>query len=179
MADQCQTDGLLNWVPLNTTFSRNLSTDNDYPIRSSMTSGLSYGLFASGDVAQAKIDFANFPFAAVKQSLEQFRSIQKYFYGDYYPLTEYTQANDEWMAYQLDLPGQGEGLVVVLKRPFSAYRQAVFPLQALTRDAVCEITNLDSGMKRALDGKELTDNGIEVRLSKRPDSVLLQYHKRS
>lgn len=177
LADQCQTHGLLDWVPLNTTFCRNLSTHNDYPIRSSMTSGLSYGLFASGDVAQAKIDFANFPFAAVKQSLDQFRSIQKYFYGDYYPLTEYTQANDEWMAYQLDLPGQGEGLVVVLKRPFSDYRQAVFPLQALTRNAVYEIANLDSGEKRSLPGNELSDCGIEIHLLKQPDSALLRYRK--
>ena len=52
------------------------------------------------------------------------------------------------MAYQFDLPHQGEGMIVVLKRPASAYGQAAFPLRALRQNAQYEITNLDSGEKK-------------------------------
>jgi hypothetical protein len=111
--------------------------------------------------------------------LNSIASIQKYFYGDYYPLTEYTQTSDAWMAYQLDLPDQGEGMIVVLKRPLSDYRQAVFPLRALRRDAMYEITNLDTAANTTLSGKELIDKGLEAHLLNRPDSALLRYRRRS
>ena len=39
--------------------------------------------------------------------------------------------NDAWFAYQLDLPDEGEGIVVVVKRPLSNFTRAAFPLQAL------------------------------------------------
>jgi len=179
LADQCHTLGLLNWVPLNTTIGSNLSVHNEYPIRSSMTAGLSYGLFASGDSVQKKIDYAHFPFAEVKRSLDGYRSIQRYFYGDYYPLTEYTQANDAWMAYQFDLPDSGEGMVVVLKRPESDYTQAAFPLQGLQADAVYAIRNLDTNESTSLKGTALMQKGLQATLMKQPDSAVFCYRRKS
>src|SRR5581483_8452874 len=178
VADQCHTLGLLEWVPLNTTIGPRLSVNNKYVLRSSMTAGLSYGLFAAGDVPQSRPDYGAFPFAEVKKSLEQYRSIQKYFYGDYYPLTEYSQTNDAWVAYQLDLPKEGEGLVVVLKRPQSDYTRAVFGLHALTRDATYEITNLDTSESLMMDGEGLVSGGLEVVLLKKPDSGLFRYRRK-
>ncbi len=177
VANQCHSYGLLEWVPLQTTSAGNLSTRNEYPIRSSMTAGLGFGLFFAGDVPQAKPGAANFPFAEVKRSLELYRTIQRYFYGDYYPLTEYTQANDAWLAYQLDLRDEREGLVVVLKRPGSDYNQAAFPLHALRADALYEVTNLDTAENKTLAGGELADKGLEVHLLNKPDSALIRYRQ--
>ena len=121
----------------------------------------------------------DFPFAAIKKSLEQYQSIQKYFYGDYYPLTEYTQASDAWVAYQLDLPDEGEGIVVVVKRPLSDFTQAFFPLQALSTGAAYGLTNLDTGETRTLSGQELVGKGLEARLLQRPDTALFRYRRNS
>jgi alpha-galactosidase len=178
LANQNHSHGLLYWVPLNTTSAGNLSTGNEYRIRSSMTSGLSYGLFTSDDMPQRKADYVNFPFAEVKKSLEQYRSIAKYSYGDYYPFTEYTQTTDAWVAYQLDLPDQGEGMIVVLKRPAANYSQANLPLKAILQDAQYEVTNLDTSESKLVVGRELTDKGVEIRLSKVPDSALLIYRRK-
>jgi alpha-galactosidase len=177
LADQNHTYGLLHWVPLNTTSTGNLSTSNEYRIRSSMTTGLSYGLFTSGDMPQRKADYRNFPFAEVKKSLEQYRLIAKYFYGDFYPLTDYTQTTDTWMAYQLDLPNQGEGMVVVLKRPLASYSQTSLLLKAILADSQYEITNVDTGEHKIVTGRELTDKGIGVHLLKAPDSALFIYRR--
>ncbi len=68
--------------------------DSDYRIHSSMTAGLCYALFVDGDNPQGKTDYENFPFHQIRNSVEQYRKVQKYFYGDFYPLTEYTQAED-------------------------------------------------------------------------------------
>jgi len=178
LANQCHSFGLLRWVPMNTTSAGTLGTDNEYKIRSSMTTGLSFGLFASGDRPQAPTHYSAFPFAEVKRSIDRYRAIQRFFYGDFYPLTEYTQANDAWMAYQLDLPESGEGLVVVLKRPMSEYVRAIFALHELKAGSGYEVTNLDSGEQSVVKGTELMNTGIEVKLPNRPDSTLISYRRR-
>ena len=175
---QCHTYGLLYWLPLNSTTAGNLGSATDYDVRSSMSSGLQFGLLANDDTPQASKDYNDFPFERVKRVLEQQRAIEKYFYGDYYPLSEYSQAQDAWMAYQLDLPEEKEGLVVVLKRPASPYTRAVFPLQALRKDASYEITNLDTDQRTTLRGGLLMSEGLELFLLKKPDSALLRYRQR-
>ena len=118
-----------------------------------MCSGLEYDLFGNGEQAQTKEDYSAFPFQRVKEELERQRIIEKYFYGDYYPLTQYSQAEDAWEAYQLDLPEKQEGLVVVLKRPLSDYVSAPFPLMALDNQSSYEIINMDTGERRAITGR--------------------------
>jgi alpha-galactosidase len=178
-ANQCHSYGLLQWVPLNTTSASALSTHNEYAVRSSMTAGLCYGLFSSSDNPQAKTNYQAIPFAEIKKSVEQYISVQKYYYGDYYPLTEYTQAGDGWFAYQFNLPDSGEGIVVVVKRPLSDFTQAVYPLNGLSAGESYEITNLDTGETRTLTGRELADKGLEAKLPNRPDTALFRYRRRS
>ncbi len=174
---QCHTHGLLYWLPLNATTAGNLETASDYDVRSSMSSGLQFGLLANDDTPQAKKDYNHFPFERVKRILDQQRAIEKYFYGDYYPLCDYSQAEDAWMAYQLDLPGEKEGLLVALKRPASPYTKANFPLQALRQDASYAITNLDTEQRTTMLGGQLMSQGLELLLLKKPDSALLRYRQ--
>ena len=175
-ANQCHSLGLLRWVPLDSTLAGNVATDTDYRIRSSMTAGLCYETFMTGDGSQGK--YSSLPYAEIKHSLERYTEIQRYFYGDFYPLTEYTQTNDAWMAYQFDLPEMGEGLVVALKRPLSEFTQAQFALKALQPGSDYDIANVDSGDKTALGGRELMGKGLAVTLLARPNSALLRYRRK-
>jgi hypothetical protein len=163
-------------VPLNTTIAGNLSSIQDeYNLRSSMTAGLCYGLFSGGDVPQPKADYQRFPFGAVRKLVEQYASIQKYFYGDFYPLMEYTQTEDAWLVYQLDLFGAGEGIVVAIKRPLSSFTQAAYPLHALAPGATYEVTNLDSRETRTMAGGDLNARGLQISLLGKPDSAVFRY----
>lgn len=173
--NQCHTYGLLQWVPLNSTSGGNLGDNTIYDLRSSMSSGLVFGLFGNGDQAQAKEDYVGFPFELVGKKLAQQRKIEKYYYGDYYPLTQYTQAEDAWEAYQLYRGEKREGLIVVLKRPLSDYVSATFPLMALDSQGSYEIINIDTGERRVIAGKELTSRGLELSLPNKPDSALIHY----
>ena len=119
----------------------------------------------------------NFPFAWAKTALDQYLELRQYYYGDYYPLTGYSQATDVWMAYQLDGPAPGKGLVVALRRPGSPYQSARFGLHGLDASASYRITNLDSKQQVTLSGSELTRNGLEVVLPTKPGSALLVYER--
>ena len=93
-----------------------------------------------------------------------------YYYGDFYPLTEYTLAEDAWCAYQLDRPEQGDGLVVVLKRPESSYTEARFRLRGLEAEGVYAATDLDTGAAMELEGEAL-----RVRIAEAPGSAVIRY----
>ena len=93
-------------------------------------------------------------------------------------MTEYTQAEDAWIAYQFDLPDAGEGLIVIIRRPSSPYGQAVFPLHALEEQGQYEFTNVKSGEKWTATGKDLSAKGLSMRLLGQPDSSLVCYRRR-
>jgi len=164
--NQCHTFGLLSWVPLNTPGGGGKFVGSMYDFRSKMTAGLNLGLAGMVDEQSAR---------KIKAMLEQYLSIQKFFYGDYYPLTQYSQSNNVWMAYQLDIPEIGEGLVVVLKRPASPQESKTLHLKALQPNATYQVTNLDTTKSQMLGGDQLMAKGLEGRLTKQPDSALFHY----
>jgi alpha-galactosidase len=175
IAHQCHTYGLMAWVPLSSTSQDRVR--DDYEFRASMCSALCLNWWVSGDVPAQKIP-ADFPFDWARRTLAQYLDVRKYYYGDYYPLTAYSQARDVWMAYQLDRPDLREGLVVVLKRPESPYAAARLPLRELDAAAQYEIRDLDSGRLTTAAGADLMRQGLPVALEKRPDSALIVYRRK-
>jgi len=175
VSTQCHTYGIMLWVPLQTGggLNVNIVEADDYTFRSIWSSGLVFELKIKD--AQHQEDVFN----EVRRKLNQYLAVQKFFYGDYYLLTQYTRARDSWMAYQLDRPDLGAGLVVVLKRPLSSFVEAVFQLNSLEPAAEYETTNLDTGERSVASGRELMETGLRVRLVKRPDSALIIYDKKA
>ena len=110
-----------------------------------------------------------------RRALEQYLALARFYYGDYYPLTGYSQAPDVWMAYQLDRPDQGKGLVVALRRPDSPYSSARFRCTGLEAGASYRVTNLDSKQQVAYSGSALKRDGLEVVIPSKPGSALLAY----
>ena len=163
---QCHTFGLLSWVPLNMSDGAVLTKGNEYEWRSAMTAGMNVKLPDQDDEESAR---------QAKAAIEQYLSIQKFYYGDYYPLTQYSQAKDVWMAYQLDLPETGEGLVVALKRPESKDGRKTLRLKGLDGEASYQVTNLDTKKSWTVAGSRLMGAGLEIELANQPDSALIQY----
>jgi len=172
VAHQCHTYGLLAWVPLSAT-SQDREGD-DYEFRSSMCSSLCINWNHSGDGPTGALP-ADFPFDWARRTLEQFVSIRDFYLGDYYPLTSYSQSQDQWMAYQLDRPDKNQGLVVVLRRQNSPFESARFPLQSLNTAANYTVTNLDTGKVIQETGRGLMEKGLPIEFASRPGSALLVY----
>ena len=166
---QCHTFGLLSWVPLNMSDGAVMAKGSEYEWRSAMTAGLNVKLPEKDDDETA---------AAAKAQIEQYLSIRKYFYGDYYPLTKYSQAKDAWLAYQLDLPESGEGLLVVLKRPESKEGKITLRLKGLEGgDELRSRRIWTRARARRSPAANCWAMGFEVALAKQPDSALIWYRK--
>ena len=79
------------------------------------------------------------------------------------------------MAYQLDGPTPGKGVVVVLRRPESPYTSARFVLHGLDPNASYRFTNLDTRRQADFAGSDLLREGLKVVLDNKPGSALLTY----
>jgi alpha-galactosidase len=175
VAHQCHTYGLLSWVPLSST-SQDREGDT-YEFRSSMCSALCINWAHSGDGPCGPLP-DNFPFPWAKATLDQYLTLRQFYYGDYYPLTAYSQATDLWMAYQLGRPDLAKGLVVAFRRPNSPYEALRVALRGLDANASYRFTNLDSHAQVTRSGTELAREGLLVALDTKPASALLLYERR-
>jgi alpha-galactosidase len=158
---QCHSYGLFQWVPLHTTAGA--VAENEYDLRSSMTGGLMVQ-FGSDD-------------EKTKTILDQYLKIQKYFYGDYYPLTEYNTSRDVSMAWQFDCPEIGEGMVQAFRRENSSQESIKLYPKALDADATYTMNNLDTSASDEMTGKELMENGFVVNIKSQPGSAIIVYKK--
>jgi alpha-galactosidase len=165
ISQQAQTLGMAQWIPY---FGTGVSGIDPYVFRSQMTPSI----ITTWDLRRKDSDTD-----AMRAMVKQWRSISQNYYGDFYPLTAYTLSNDVWAAMQFDRPEAGEGFVEIFRRSHSPYETARFKLQGLEPEAKYSVSNLDDLTHRDLSGKELMDQGIEIRLQHSPDSALLSYKR--
>jgi len=172
-AKQCHTYGLASWVPLNATGDVRPMTDDLYSFRSTFSSSMVLDLSGIGamDVGDAKLARAN-------KLLQQYRAVQEYFLGDYYPLSCYSQAEDAWMAWQFNRPDLGEGMVQVFRRPQSFLESGSLPLFGLEPEARYVVRNQDEADDYECSGRELMEKGLAVHLPGRPAAAVMVYKKK-
>jgi alpha-galactosidase len=114
----------------------------------------------------------------VKRLLEQYINIRRFYYGDYYPLTPYSQDNTVWLAWQFDCPEDGEGMVQAFRREESVYESAQFKLRGLSPDANYTIGNIDFCGSEDITGRVLMEKGLVVSIPDRPGAVVITYKKK-
>ncbi len=71
----------------------------------------------------------------LRKLTSEWRAVADLYYGDFYPLTQWTLAEDAWMAWQFHRPEQGDGLIQVFRRRDSPIESACFPLHGLDPEA--------------------------------------------
>ena len=175
VAHQGHTFGLLAWVPLSAT-SQDREGD-DYEFRSSICSGLCVNWFHSGDGPQKNFP-GDFPWAWGKRVLDQYLELRPLYYGDYYALTPYTVDRTAWVAWQLDCPDKGEGMIQVFRRNESLYEMMRIRLCGLDPDATYALTNLDVPGVTEASGRKLMDEGTSLAIPTQPGALLIKYRKR-
>lgn len=181
VASQCHGYGLSLWLPIHGAFTGPMVSGdpkvpdwNEYQRRSSMAAMAHLQLCSIGATPAGRLP-SDFPFAKAREILRELHDMQRYYRGDFYPLTEYSLAEDAWLAYQLHLPETQDGLVVVFRRPLSPCDRATLPLRGLSPDDEYELTHLDSGQMNTVSGKELIEQGLALKLPSRPASSLIRY----
>jgi alpha-galactosidase len=115
----------------------------------------------------------------LRKRLDEWRKTVAHFWGDFWPLTPYSLANNVWIAWQFDEPEKGEGVVQAFRRAENDNDSAMFRLRGLDPNATYILTNLDVEGTTELSGRELLDKGLSVIIKDKPGAAIILYKKKS
>jgi len=176
---QCMTYGISLWLPYHGTgtvassaapyYGGGFTNVEPYAFWSNAAPSLGSGI----DLRVREIDYD-----ALRRLYQQWRQLSTFYYGDFYPLTPYTQENREWIAWQFNVPERGEGAVQAFRRAESEVEQSRLKLHGLEPDATYTITVFDSPDAREAVGRELMSEGLAVSLSDKPSAVVVLYRRK-
>jgi len=110
--------------------------------------------------------------AAVRRVYDECRQVAPFVLeGDYYPLTRYSRASSEWIAWQFNRPEQGDGVVQAFRREGAPVEEMRFKIRGLDPNAVYELTDFDKTDKFKMSGRELMVTGLPVKLPPRGSAI--------
>lgn len=188
-SQQAQTLGLSLWVPYHG--SGLWATADVYGRRSYLLPAV----HAAVNTSKSE-DYANF-----KAMQAEFRRVEAYLLGDFYPLTPFSRAMDTnvwaaaeaptwppkapdrplaldvWAAWQFDRPEMGAGIVQVFRRAESPYEQACLRLHGLDPKATYRLENFDRATPTEASGKDLMETGLGITLPQRRTSCIVKYQR--
>jgi alpha-galactosidase len=185
LAEQAQTQALALWVPENTGFET-YSLSKPWTKPGPYTTPETLYLMRLGyDVGYGGVDSGaqgvdNDAWVTwIKQAIGEYREVQPYFYGDFYPLLPYSLSAETWTAWQWDRPEEKDGLVIVLRRPTSPFTALDLSLHHLNPDAIYEVeirTTYDATPMKEMKGGDLAH--LQIQLPDAPSSTLIFYRKK-
>ena len=175
---QCMTYGISLWIPYHGTgtvacanatyYGGGLTPVEPYAFWSNAAPSLGSGI----DIRVREIDYD-----ALRRLVGQWRTVSRYYCGDYYPLTPYSREDNVWIAWQFHRPDLGEGMVQAFRRadcPDSSVRLTLGGLESGIR---YEFTNLDVPGVKAMTGDELMKDGLTISTEDQPGAAVFTYQR--
>ena len=173
---QCQTYGLSMWIPYHGTgtvaytgagyYGGGVTPVQPYAFWSNACPSLGIGV----DIRVKEIDYDTW-----RRLIGEWRQVNRFYYGDYYPLTPYTLEPSAWIAWQFDRSDLGEGMVQAFRRAWSFYESARFKLRGLNPEAKYEVNDLEHPAPATMTGRELMETGVLVALKEQPGAAVIVY----
>jgi len=143
-------------------------TTNAYDVRSAETAGL---------ICQFPVFDAAFSPAAARAALAEVKENQKFWYGDFYPLTPCTLGPGALVAYQFHRSDLDSGVVLAFRRTECPYPVLQASLHGLRPEADYRVEFISESRTRTqqvVPGRELISE-FEFRLPTRGSSLLVRY----
>ncbi|MBP5093931.1 MAG: GH36 C-terminal domain-containing protein, partial [Abditibacteriota bacterium] len=122
------------------------------------------------------IDGRPWNYRRLAECVRELRLIQECYAGDFYPLTEWSVSEKEWIAWQFDYPEKDKGLVQIFRREDSPFVSAEFALSGLDKDASYRLYDLDDGDMGTFTGKELMKGRLYT-VAEKPAAKIIIYAK--
>jgi alpha-galactosidase len=163
---QCHTVGLSYYLPLHGTGNITLTP---YTFRSSMSTAMITGW---------DLDRGGYSLPALQKYIADFKRLRSFYYSDFYPLTsgENITSDSVWLAYQLNRPKEGDGIVMAFRRPACPIEKIGVKLRGIDPLATYELFIEDDNIRVNKSGKELMEN-LDLILKETTKSMLITYKK--
>jgi alpha-galactosidase len=166
LGNQCHTYGLSSWIPY---YGQGVYYNADhyvYSVRSHFCPAFGMAV----DVRKSGLDWPLY-----RRLAGEWRQVADLMLGDYYPLTPYSLAETNWMAWQFHAPDRRAGFVQAFRRSQNEQATTVLRLHGLVPKAQYIITDFDLGMPGKMSGKALMQSGLPVEIKARPGAAVIAY----
>jgi alpha-galactosidase len=117
----------------------------------------------------------NLNYAALRRLTGYWKRVNRFYSGDYYPLTPYSLDSGVWMAWQFHRPDLGAGMVQAFRRSEAAAGSMRLKLRGLYPERRYRVTELQSGDVVERTGRQLAEEGLEIEIPARPGAALYVY----
>ncbi|MHB0997845.1 MAG: NPCBM/NEW2 domain-containing protein [Armatimonadota bacterium] len=166
--NQMQSGALSQYLPLHTA----CGWDTEYYIFRSSATG--------GALCQFAYQDENFPIDKAKAIIQEVKENQKYWYGDFYQLTQVTTSMDQFMAYQFHRADLDEGLVLAFRRAECNVRGIVADINGIDPSAKYKLEFIDDSAKKVvktMTGKQMLESGLVISIPGKGQSMVIRYMK--
>ncbi|MCE1199632.1 MAG: alpha-galactosidase [Marinilabiliales bacterium] len=162
---QCHTYGLHFYLPVHGTAI--YKTDN-YTFRSGLGTTAVFNWEVTGRDGE--------PIPLLREKIKEYKELRAFYYADYYPLTSNKNmtADNKWLAYQMNRPGEGDGIVVAFRRKDCGEESITVQLQGLHPKSMYSITFQDYNIT-LLQRAETLQDGLQLSIPQKPGSLLIRY----
>jgi alpha-galactosidase len=163
--NQLMSAGLNRYVPFST--CGQMGSD-PYLFRSGFNGGIAF----SEDARPA-----GYPRAELARGIAEGKRLRKYWFGDFYPLSDVTPNATDWCVMQYDRPNERDGIVIGFRRDQAPADQAV-SLRGIDPDGTYSVTwsyGYDVSETRKLRGVELQQ--LRLHIESQPGSVVVEYKR--
>jgi alpha-galactosidase len=166
LQNQVMTAGLSRYVPFSTSGEMGATP---YLFRSGFNAGISFG----EDVRPA-----TYPRELLAQGIEEGKRLRKYYFGNFYPLTEVTTSAEDWQVLQYHRTADQDGMIVAFRRGLSPYANYQGTLNEIVAEANYEV-GFYPGYALAkvvtMKGSELQHLRLEI--SEAPGTLVVEYKR--
>jgi len=115
---------------------------------------------------------------ALRRLFRQWRSIAPYYYGDFYPLTEYSVEPGAWMGWQFNAPESGGGFVQAFRRQKSDVLGMQMRLRGLETESAYTVEFFAKGKTEEYTGAQLMLEGLRLYIDEMPGYEVARYQKK-
>jgi len=163
---QCHAYGLNLYLPMHGTGNFTVSP---YHFRSNMSTSM---------VINWDINSKEHTQPELQKYFSDYKLLRPYYYGDYYPLTDtVNMTNDNvWLAYQLNRPDKGDGIIMAFRRKSCNEESLLVKLRGVDPKVIYELMDEDTQINLTKTGEELI-KGFKLTLNQKPGSLLIWYRK--
>jgi alpha-galactosidase len=164
--NQLMSAGLNRYVPFSTVGQMGATP---YLFRSGFNAGIAFA-----EDCRPK----EYPRDLLRQAIAEGKRLRKYYFGNFYPLSDVTLNPKDWCVTQYHRPTEADGMVVAFRRHQSPYASFVCALQEVEAAADYEVI-LSRGYEPAtavrMKGAQL--RGLKVEIDEAPGSQVIEYKK--
>ena len=166
MQNQVMTAGLNRYLPFHVSGQMGASP---YLFRSGFNGGIAFA---------EDCRTADYPRELLKQAIAEGKRVRKYYFGNFYTLSDVTLSVKDWCILQYHLPKEAAGMIVAFRRPESPDSAHTADLLEIDPKAEYEITRSATYQPSApekISGEKL--RRLKIDIDERPGSVILEYRR--